>query len=478
MIKKIISISNMGNFVNYTVKSRNCWDGCLTKINVIYAENGSGKTTLATILKSLSSNDSVLMDFKKTFSTSSSSIIKLLDQNNNIIEYNGQTWNSTMSIEVFDTNYVEDYLFVGSVSKQQNKQNLYKLLLGEDGKLLKTKLKKIINDRLKFEKENGKRNKTFLEHYDLEFNKIKEDFEKIALPIYKKHITKINKYLNIFCNYIRINKFTFQPGSTGYELYNTIPVFEIYDKEIEFSWPSLNNKFSNARYSLSEGDKSTIALCFFLARLDLNKIQKKIIVFDDPLSSFDHARRISTITQLASVAEKAEQLILMTHDIHFANDFTKKCKNIKTLGKVTNLRIKKIKGSAGIYCHNITQELFIDFQKEIFFVREFFAGNDYNEQQMRDVAKSIRTILEGIFKVKYFDIIDQNIWLGEIIELINKNRTRPRFNKLNKYRSKLVLLNDYSSKYHHSDSTNRNEPIVEHELRSNVELLLEIYDKI
>jgi hypothetical protein len=97
---------------------------------------------------------------------------------------------------------------------------------------------------------------------------------------------------------------------------------------------------------------------------------------------------------------------------------------------------------------------------------------------MRDVAKSIRTILEGIFKVKYFDIIDQNIWFGEIIKLINDNRTKQRFNKLNKYRSKLVQLNDYSSKYHHSDSTNRNEPIVENELRSNVELLLDIYDKI
>jgi wobble nucleotide-excising tRNase len=340
MIKKIISISNMGNFVNYTVKPGNCWDGNLTKVNVIYAENGSGKTTLATILKSLSSNDSILMDFRKTFSTSSSSIIKLLDENTNTIEYNGQTWNSTMNIEVFDTNYIEDYLFVGSVSKQQNKQNLYKLLFGEEGKLLKIKLKQIINNKLKCEKENGKRDKASLGHYDLEFNKIKNEFEEMALPIYKKHINKINKYLNIFCNYIRINEFTFQPGSTGYELYNIIPVFEIYDKEIEFSWPSSNNKFSNARYSLSEGDKSTIALCFFLARLDLDKIQKKVIVFDDPLSSFDYARKISTITQLAFIAEKSEQLILMTHDIHFANDFTKKCKKIKTLGKVTNLRIK------------------------------------------------------------------------------------------------------------------------------------------
>ena len=155
MIIKIISISNIGHFINYKAKGNNDWNGEFHKINIIYAENATGKTTFATILKSLAHNDLNLLNFKKTFSTKDVSEIKIsLDEK--IITFNGESWDEVLDIKVYDINYIEDYLFVGSVTKKQNRDNLYKLLLGQKGIEIKSKIKKLMKE--KKEINNAKKN--------------------------------------------------------------------------------------------------------------------------------------------------------------------------------------------------------------------------------------------------------------------------------------------------------------------------------
>ena len=64
--------------------------------------------------------------------------------------------------------------------------------------------------------------------------------------------------------------------------------------EISFDATQTNS----AKDCLSEGDKSTIALAFFLSKLDIDPGKgNKILVFDDPLSSFDSNRRLYTVQQ-------------------------------------------------------------------------------------------------------------------------------------------------------------------------------------
>ena len=54
------------------------------------------------------------------------------------------------------------------------------------------------------------------------------------------------------------------------------------------------------KHTLSEGDKSSLSLSFFLARLDLlPHLENRIVVFDDPISSFDTRRRMMTISILS-----------------------------------------------------------------------------------------------------------------------------------------------------------------------------------
>ena len=83
------------------------------------------------------------------------------------------------------------------------------------------------------------------------------------------------------------------------------------------------------KYSMSEGDKSALAISFFLTKLELDgNIQDKVIVFDDPVSSFDINRKSTTISKLIDFGQAAKQLFVFTHNIIFASEFWKSANQI------------------------------------------------------------------------------------------------------------------------------------------------------
>jgi len=68
---------------------------------------------------------------------------------------------------------------------------------------------------------------------------------------------------------------------------------------------------------LSEGEQRAIAIAAFLAEVKLSK-SKGGIVFDDPVSSLDHARRERVARRIAAEAQE-RQVVVFTHDIFFLN---------------------------------------------------------------------------------------------------------------------------------------------------------------
>ncbi len=69
---------------------------------------------------------------------------------------------------------------------------------------------------------------------------------------------------------------------------------------------------------LSTADKNTLALAFFISVVNsVPNIQDTIVVFDDPFNSQDVFRRFETGSQIRSIAKKARQVIVMSHDAEF-----------------------------------------------------------------------------------------------------------------------------------------------------------------
>ena len=72
------------------------------------------------------------------------------------------------------------------------------------------------------------------------------------------------------------------------------------------------------RNSLSAGDRNTLALALFFSSLDENpNLANAIIVIDDPMSSLDDHRSLTTIQTIRSLIERVGQVIVLSHNKRF-----------------------------------------------------------------------------------------------------------------------------------------------------------------
>ena len=75
------------------------------------------------------------------------------------------------------------------------------------------------------------------------------------------------------------------------------------------------------RNTLSAGDRNTLALAFFFASLEkVHDRQQKVVVIDDPISSLDEHRSLTTIQELRRLGENVGQLIVLSHSKPFLCD--------------------------------------------------------------------------------------------------------------------------------------------------------------
>jgi wobble nucleotide-excising tRNase len=104
--------------------------------------------------------------------------------------------------------------------------------------------------------------------------------------------------------------------------------------------------------SLSEGEKTAIALCYFLARVaaEGRKLKDLIVAVDDPISSLDTKALNYAFSIIKGALSDAAQLIMMTHNLHFMNEAK------KWLKKKTEKEVGKDKATATLLFLDAVQE--------------------------------------------------------------------------------------------------------------------------
>ena len=84
---------------------------------------------------------------------------------------------------------------------------------------------------------------------------------------------------------------------------------------------SIDRKSSNAPSignTLSTGDRNTLALALFFSSLAKEEhLKDTIVVIDDPVSSLDEYRSLTTIQELRDLAKIVEQMIILSHNKQF-----------------------------------------------------------------------------------------------------------------------------------------------------------------
>jgi wobble nucleotide-excising tRNase len=77
--------------------------------------------------------------------------------------------------------------------------------------------------------------------------------------------------------------------------------------------------------SPSEGEKTAIALCYFLSSLEAEgrSIRDRIVIIDDPISSLDSRALNYACSLILSRLANAAQMFVLTHNQNCMNEFKK-----------------------------------------------------------------------------------------------------------------------------------------------------------
>jgi wobble nucleotide-excising tRNase len=197
------------------------------------------------------------------------------------------------------------------------------------------------------------------------------------------------------------------------------------------------------RTALSAGDRNTLALSFFFASLDHDiRLADKIIVIDDPMTSLDEHRLLATAQEIRRLSIRTAQVIVLSHDKPFlaaiwdgANRSSRTAMQIVRDGPGSTLR-----------AWDVSADLVSEHDRR---VTALIAFVESNSGDARDVAESLRPVLERYFRTSYPDQFGPDGLLGPFVD-----RCRGRQGGAGQILSQgdideLDDLKQYANRFHH-----------------------------
>jgi len=310
---------------------------------------------------------------------------------------------------------------------------------------------------------------------DLEEERKKLESEKKRIRRKLEGLTGrlLTKYQNDINRYLRVFGADFSIIDTCERLHGAKPRIEyriaINDQRVDLEAGSEPGPcFGN---TLSSGDRTTLALAFFLARLDADEnLEHKVVVFDDPLSSLDNHRRTQTQQQVAGIAGRASQVVVLSHDPYFMRLVWE---NSAARAQIKTLCTRR-KGDASIIAEwNIEEETRGEYFRNYFALAEYLENGPSGD--MRDVARCIRPLLEANLRLRFPKQFRRDQWLGEMVAQITNSDERSQLARLKPHVQEIEDINDYSKQFHHSTNPDADScPITDGELRSYVARALRV----
>lgn len=161
--------------------------------------------------------------------------------------------------------------------------------------------------------------------------------------------------------------------------------------------------------SLSKGEKQVIALAFFFAQLKKEKDKEKIVVLDDPITSFDAGKRKSTAEVIQRETKDFRQLFVLTCDPLFREYCLKQIKNRKFY------YIFKTLGSSSIhYMPSNKENICSSFEADFRDIDNVLGTNE----NVIIYGQKLRFCLETKIKEKYFGYSEDS--LASMIEKVTE----------------------------------------------------------
>ncbi|GAA9907069.1 hypothetical protein VN0889_13460 [Helicobacter pylori] len=306
--------------------------------------------------------------------------------------------------------------FQGIDKKLLENYEKFQKCVDETGNILKQKKeqkKKL--DKLKTELKEARIKKAKHDSYD--WQKSKEEAERKLSVLNCRHerlnrlLEKINKKLKGLYDQKRPDIETIN----NYLKALNLPKYSLdKDYRIVLNSDALEN--SEAKIILSDGEKTTLAFAYFLARLKLfykkEDLKNLVVVIDDPISSLDEQRIYNTTCLVAKInqelareklsnEENKAQVFVLTHNHTFM------ARLINMIGKHARyLQLERHQGQLKIVCKDKANGYFDTFYlllfKEVYeFAKRETVQDDFNEAI--NYGNKIRILLESFLKINFID---------------------------------------------------------------------------
>lgn len=297
--------------------------------------------------------------------------------------------------------------------------------------------------------------------------KAKLKLNEYTETIISRYESKINILLDMFNAGFRItdikHRYVGGTASSSYQiLINDVGV-GLGDTTTPLNQPSFRN-------TLSAGDKSTLALAFFIAQVEHDPlIAQKVIILDDPFCSLDRSRRTCTKQLICKMSQQAKQVIVLSHDPIFLKHIwdSSPRDNIKAL-QFFRLGDK----------NTTISEWDIEEDTKSNYLQNHSILTDYHNDSKGDkrlVAKTIRPLLEEYLRYKIPHQFSSEEWLGDFIRKIREANSNTALAAAKPILGELDSINDYSKKYHHKTNANADtETIDDGELQAYVRRTLNL----
>lgn len=246
--------------------------------------------------------------------------------------------------------------------------------------------------------------------------------------------------------------------STSYQILINQNAVDLGDAATPTDRPSFKN-------TLSAGDKSTLALAFFLAQLEQDADRaRKVIVFDDPFSSMDSFRRNHTVHQINKCAETGVQVVLLSHEPSFLKLLWDR---VPSADRKTLQFARVGEENTAIVEWDIERAVQAHYRTDIDALQRFFS---LGEGEPREVVQKLRLVLEGYCRTLYPTQFGDLDTLGVIV---GKIRAAVAAHPLRSIADDLDEVNMYCRRYHHGENPNAaTEPIDDAELQGYVKRTL------
>lgn len=191
---------------------------------------------------------------------------------------------------------------------------------------------------------------------------------------------------------------------------------------------------------LSAGDKTTLALAFFIAQVQADpNLSSAVVVLDDPFNSQDMSRQFETTSQIRAISNIAAQTIVFSHDPRFLHMIEKDADHAIT----RTFQILCADNDEGTISPWLSaDELKPEYVRQSEIIREFAGhGSLLKNVTHVSVLQAMRPFLEDYIRARFPGRFAELVMLADMIKAIQEaGVSDPLFGSI----ADLTALNEYT----------------------------------